>query len=152
MSTPPNKPRRLGKIYQSYDSPVYFVTFCTADRKSLLANPAVHKSFQRYARKAQPRGIAIGRYVIMPDHIHCFIRMAPQYTLGTTIRMMKRALSTALPEPNPHWQSGFFDHLLRHSESYSEKWNYVVQNPVRAGLVEQPEDWPYQGEIISIRY
>jgi hypothetical protein len=45
------------------------------------------------------------------------------------------------------WQPGFFDHLLRHDESYAEKWDYVWRNPVRAGLVAKPEDWPYQGEI-----
>jgi putative transposase len=42
--------------------------------------------------------------------------------------------------------------LLRHGESYSEKWDYVCQNPVRAGLVERAEDWKFQGEVVSIRY
>jgi putative transposase len=42
------------------------------------------------------------------------------------------------------WEEGFFDHLLRSDESMSEKWDYVVQNPVRAGLVKRAEDWPYQ--------
>jgi len=37
-------------------------------------------------------------------------------------------------------------------ESYSEKWNYTVQNPVRAGLVSNAEEWPFQGEIVSIRW
>jgi len=40
------------------------------------------------------------------------------------------------------WQRGFFDHLLRSEESYSEKWNYVRNNPVRAGLVASGDDWP----------
>ena len=48
------------------------------------------------------------------------------------------------------WQRGFFDHLLRSAESYGQKWNYVRENPVRAGLVAQPEDWPYAGEIVRI--
>lgn len=48
------------------------------------------------------------------------------------------------------WQDGFFDHLLRSGESYSEKWNYVRMNPVRAGLVERPEDWPFAGEIEAL--
>ena len=152
MDDHPNKPRRLLQIFQSYHSPIYFITFCTADRKPNLANDAVHKKFRQYAEKAEPRGIAIGRYVIMPDHIHCFIRMAPQHSLGVTVRMMKRALSPALAEPMPHWQPGFFDHLLRHSESYSAKWDYVHQNPVRAGLVERPEDWLFQGEVAFIRF
>ena len=152
MSQHPNKPHRLSRIFQSYDAPIYFVTFCTSQRKPILANAAVHAAFRQYAEKGEPRGIAIGRYVIMPDHIHCFIRMAPQHTLGTTVRMMKRTLSAAIVEPLPHWQPGFFDHLLRHRESYSEKWDYVYRNPVRAGLVERPEDWAFQGEVVSIRY
>ncbi len=152
MSDRPNKPHRLPEIFQSYNAPLYFVTFCTAQRKPILATDLVHQKLYDYAEKAIPRGVAIGRYVIMPDHIHCFIRMAPEHTLGTTVRMMKRALSSAIAEPGPHWQPGFFDHLLRHSESYSEKWNYVRANPVRAGFVDCPDAWPYQGEGVDIRY
>jgi hypothetical protein len=48
------------------------------------------------------------------------------------------------------WQAGFFDHLLRRSESYAAKWEYVRRNPVRAGLVSEPDLWPYQGEIEPI--
>jgi hypothetical protein len=48
------------------------------------------------------------------------------------------------------WQEGFFDHLLRTNESYSQKWNYVRENPVRDGLVKSAADWPYQGEIVYI--
>jgi hypothetical protein len=43
-----------------------------------------------------------------------------------------------------HWQEGCFDRLLRSDESLSDKWEYLRQNPVRAGLVANPEDWPYQ--------
>jgi hypothetical protein len=66
------------------------------------------------------------------------------------VRMLKRTLSKAISIERPHWQKGFFDHLIRHSESYSEKWDYVRQNPVRAGLVEAIDDWPYQGEIVRL--
>ena len=41
------------------------------------------------------------------------------------------------------WQAGFFDHVLRSDESRSEKWEYIRMNPVRAGLVEEADDWPY---------
>jgi hypothetical protein len=47
-------------------------------------------------------------------------------------------------------QPGFFDHILRSDESYGEKWNYIHENPVRAGLVKSAGDWPYQGEIVVI--
>src|SRR5437762_10962434 len=45
------------------------------------------------------------------------------------------------------WQEGCFDRLLRSDESLSEKWEYLRQNPVRAGLVKHLEDWPYQFEF-----
>lgn len=152
MKPHPDKPHRLSSIFPSYNPPVYFVTFCTADRKEILATGNVHQKFRKFAQNAIDHGVAIGQYVIMPDHIHCFIRLASEQTLGTTIRLLKRSLSAAITDPMPHWQPGIFDHLLRHSESYSEKWNYVLNNPVRAGLVENPDDWPYQGQIIEIRY
>jgi putative transposase len=46
-----------------------------------------------------------------------------------------------------YWQREFFDHLLRSSESYGEKWNYVRDNPVRAGLVTSVEGRPHAGEL-----
>ena len=48
------------------------------------------------------------------------------------------------------WQEQFFDRVLRSTESYSQKWDYVKENPVPAGLVAGAEDWPWQGEIDSL--
>jgi putative transposase len=48
------------------------------------------------------------------------------------------------------WQREFFDHVLRSNESYSEKWNYVYDNPVRAGLVSTAQEWKYAGEIETL--
>jgi putative transposase len=152
METRPRKPRRLEQLFQSYDSPIYFITFSTYDSRNTLATQAVLLKFESFAKQAKEHGVAFGRYVIMPDHIHCFVRIAPEQRIGTTIRLLKRSLSSAITARPPHWQPGFFDHVLRHSKSYTEKWSYVFRNPVRAGLVEKPEDWPFQGEIVSLFY
>jgi putative transposase len=92
----------------------------------------------------------------MPDHVHLFVVFPPS---GMTLPQWVRALRTVvgkrlleMSHSKPHWQEGFFDHVLRSSESYSEKWNYVQINPVRAGLCTEPEQWPYQGEIVSISF
>ena len=72
--------------------------------------------------------------------------------LGRWVAMLKQYLARALvraPSP-PIWQRGFFDHLLRNDESYSHKWNYVRDNPLRAGLVAKADDWPYAGEVVII--
>jgi REP element-mobilizing transposase RayT len=146
-------PPRLGRVYQDYDPPLYFVTFSTLYRRSLLANQSVFDAFLEYSRKNAKLGRAVGQFVIMPDHIHLFVRLGHDSRLNDFVRLLKQALTKSLREMNVSsdiWQPGFFDRLLRHSESYHEKWNYVRDNPVRAGLVEHTEDWPWQGEVVHI--
>src|ERR1700704_1741491 len=138
------KPPRLGLIY--VDHPLYFVTFCTLYRRPMIANAQVHETFRSYCMGAADHGVAVGRYVIMPEHLHLFVRGSIDFQLGIWIRGLKRAI-THQPD---FWQPGFFDHVLRSDESYSEKWEYVRENPVRAGLVERSEVWPFQGEIFFI--
>ncbi len=68
------KPARLERIFQIYDPPLYFVTFCTAQRRKKLANDVVHRAFVEYAERGDGHNVAVGRYVIMPDHVHLFVR------------------------------------------------------------------------------
>jgi len=88
----------------------------------------------------------------MPDHLHLFVRGDQNFVLGNWVKGLKRAILKTLPSQSQtsFWQPGFFDHLLRSDESYAQKWEYVRQNPVRAGLVRSGEDWRYQGEIVRI--
>jgi putative transposase len=146
----PNVPPRLETLFRKYDPQLYFVTF-THHRKALLARPNVHSGFVAFAQRAHEKGISVGRYVLMPDHVHLFASNGAALTLSEWIRLLKRALSKELPSASPpHWQRGFFDHLIRQRESYAAKWLYIRNNPVRAGLVQDPEAWPYQGEIIPL--
>ena len=89
--------------------------------------------------------------MIMPDHIHLFAAFSPESPdLWKWVKALRGDLSKILREDEgegTHWEKDFFDHVLRSEESYREKYEYVQQNPVRAGLVKRPEDWPYQGEI-----
>ena len=61
---------------------------------------------------------------------------------------MPRTASTAT---GTIWQREFFGHLPRSEESYNQKWNYVRDNPVRAGLARSAADWPFAGEIDDLR-
>ena len=92
----------------------------------------------------------------MPDHLHAFVALDDEkIALANWMKSLKNSLSKTLRSrkvPVPHWQKTFFDHVLRSSESYSEKWEYVCENPVRAGLVQRADDWPFQGEIFSLEY
>lgn len=61
----------------------------------------------------------------------------------------KRLLRKTLPSQSWEWQRGCFDRLLRSDEDLQSKWIYVKDNPVRAGLVERAEDWPYYLDFIN---
>ena len=154
-----DRPHRLDLIY--INQPLYFVTFATRDRKRIPSLDVAQAALERYAHRANEKfNVALGRYVIMPDHVHLFVRSGPDFTLSSWIGGLKRAMSVALLKETQAtrlplqrgslWQPGFFDHILRSDESYAEKWNYVRDNPVRAGLVGSVDQWPYQGEIVLI--
>ncbi len=144
-------PRRLDWVFS--DAPIYFVTCCTYRKRPKLANDQFHYAFIAFSNRATTEfHIAIGRYVIMPDHLHFFVTGPLEFDLGKWIGVLKRTLAKALPASDsrdPFWQRGFFDHLLRSNESYAKKWEYVRANPVR-GLVADAKDWPYAGEIVDL--
>src|SRR5512133_1135791 len=121
-----DRPHRLDLIY--INQPLYFVTFATRDRGSI---PSLHRAqlaLERYGHRGIGKfSVALGRYVIMPDHVHLFVRGGPDFTLSSWIGGLKRAMCVALlketqatrlpPQRTALWQPGFFDHILRSDES-----------------------------------
>jgi REP element-mobilizing transposase RayT len=61
----------------------------------------------------------------------------------------KRLLRKNLSSQDWEWQRGCFDRLLRSDDDLESKWIYVQENPVRAGLVQRSEDWPYYLDFIN---
>jgi REP-associated tyrosine transposase len=143
--------RRLERIWVA--SPLYFVTTCALRRGKILAERRIAELLVEEWQAARERhGWAVGRYVIMPDHVHFFCAaQLDAKKLQTFIQKWKewssKRASRELEVHGGLWQEEFFDHVLRSSESYDKKWEYVRQNPIRAGLVSAAEDWPWQGEI-----
>lgn len=125
----PRRPRRLELLFTSV-RPFYFVTFNTYDRYSLLAREEVQEVVCFFCHRATDYNIAVGRYVIMPDHVHLFVVFPPT---GLTLSKWIQALRTVIGKEllrlgtqKPHWQEGSFDHVLRSAESYAEKARAVA--------------------------
>jgi len=137
-------------------SPIYFVTACTSRRRKLLATTAIHQSFAEFGREGPKHGAWIGAYVLMPDHLHAFVALDDaKITLAQWMKSLKNRLSKTLRSTRaaaPRCQKAFFDHVLRSAESDTEKWHYVRENPVRAGLVSHWREWPFRGEIFALEY
>jgi putative transposase len=150
----PERLTRLDMLYQR--SPIYFVTACAASRRKLFANSAINTAFRAFANSGPSCGAWVGAYVLMPDHLHLFVAIdGEQLSLSDWMKSLKGTLSSKLRadgEAPPYWQKGFFDHVLRSGDSYSQKWNYVRENPIRSGFVTDWEKWPYLGAIFDLEF
>ena len=130
---------------------IVFLTVCTANRHPWLACSQAHQLILD-AWKSANRW-SVGRYVLMPDHVHLFCAPCePPTQLDTWVRFWKSHISRNSADQAWRWQPDFWDRRLRRQESYAEKWEYVRENPVRAGFVKNPADWPFQGVIHEMRW
>ena len=133
---------------------IVFLTICTKNRKRILATPDVFALLQ--ASWAKATSWKVGRFMIMPDHLQLFCAATefPARPLGQWVRYWKNLASRQWQrrEEQPVWQIDFWDRQLRDPVHYGEKWEYVRLNPVRAGLVNDSELWPYQGELNELRW
>ncbi len=151
-----NHLRRLDEVH--VPRATYFVTACTAGRVSCLADHEFHAiALEVWANCLRLSGWAVGRYVVMPDHVHFFAGdILGQRTISMFVGKWKewtaKYAAQRLRQPLPLWQPEFFDHIIRSSESYEQKWEYVRDNPVRAGLSTTSEEWKYQGELNDLRF
>lgn len=130
---------------------IVFVTVCTKDRQPWLAQASVQRSLEQIWKNAG--AWMVGRYVLMPDHIHLFCAPVDiEIPLDAWVSYWKNRFSRLNLADTGRWQRSSWHHRLRRTESYAEKWDYVRSNPVRAGLAEAPDSWPYQGELDFLRW
>jgi len=147
--------RRLDKIKPKLRSIIYLVTICSLDRKPILTREDIFKTVTETLEEvAERKRWLVGRYVMMPDHIHFFCSpVTEDWGLSEFVRDFKSLSSTRLRKQGFEgklWQREFFNHLLRSKESYASKWEYVRLNPVRKGLCESPEEWRFSGEVYPV--
>ena len=148
----PQRRRPAHGVYVSLSQPtIVFLSVCTVDRNPWLASPKVQAALETVWREAD--AWLVGHYLLMPEHLHLFC--APQrleFSLKAWVTCWKRAFSRLQVAVTDAWQRDYWDTRLRREEHYADKWEYVRQNPVRRGLVQRPEDWPFQGTLNVLRW
>ena len=119
---------------------IYFVTCCAHNRRQLFTTETIVKlALDELVSSRDRLHWWVGGVVLMPDHIHLFCSPPDRdgHELSRFIGAWRSAVSRHLKQQGleePFWQKSFFDHILRSDESYGSKWEYVRQNPERAGL------------------
>jgi putative transposase len=142
---PPHQP-----LLERHNRPnIIFLTVCTADRQRTLAN----WSFYDHLRAAWIKADLwlVGRFIILPDHIHLFCAPADveHPDLKNWVSFWKRLVAIAYRRecPSFRWQTNFWDTQLRSGDGYDSKWLYVSENPVRHGYVSMAAEWPFSGTL-----
>jgi len=132
---------------------VVFMTACTLKRRAILASHRIHQTIVSAWGGASTW--LVGRYVVMPDHIHFFC--APNGndipSLERWMRYWKSVVTKGIgAKSGDVWQRDHWDRQLRSVESYAEKWEYVRRNPVRHGYCDDPDESPYRGELNILQW
>jgi REP element-mobilizing transposase RayT len=137
-----------GSCYRGKKSVIYFVTMCVKDRRRVLANPDIFDAIKITIAQLQKWRVLAD--VVMPDHAHWVVLPVQNRDLsvGDFSHGFKRLLRKSLGSQLWEWQRGCFDRLLRSEENLWSKWIYVKDNPVRHGLVQKADDWPYYLDFI----
>jgi putative transposase len=93
----------------------------------------------------------IDAYIIMPDHVHLLIQPLQEWSLSKILQGIKgftaRKINVVLNRKGPFWQDESMDHLIRNHEDWLDKFNYIHENPVKASIVERPEEYPYSSIV-----
>ncbi len=120
----------------------YFVTLCAEPRgQNHFCHPAIGTTLlDSIAFYNEKQTWFCHLAVLMPDHIHLLVAFPPDKTLSQAIGLWRQYLSR---NHKIVWQHNFFEHRLRNEENIEQKADYILQNPVRAGLIERAQDWPY---------
>jgi putative transposase len=127
---------------------IVFLTVATKRRAPWLAAPEVQRLLVNSWQHA--KAWMVGDYILMPDHLHCFCTPADSGTgIERWIAYWKHVFQSQHKRPDWRWQSRGWHHRLRSNEDFNEKWNYLRHNPVRAGLVPNISEWPYQGRVFD---
>jgi len=90
---------------------------------------------------------SIGAFVIMPDHYHLVIILTGSNTLPGVMKSLgsytSREINRRVGTSGKIWQKGYYERSIRKSEDLKEIFDYIHNNPVRKGLIDHPEQWPY---------
>lgn len=87
-------------------------------------------------------------WVVMPNHVHVLFWPQPGFLVGDIVKSWKQFTSMRAKRllglsPGRFWQPEAFDRWVRDAEHRSRIARYIWTNPVKAGLCERPEDWPW---------
>lgn len=131
----------------------FFFTINLYDRSSDLLVRHIETLRESWREVREVRPFETPAIAILPDHIHCLMTLPEDDTdYSTRIRLIKAGFTKRLPEAVKSdgrkgernvWQRRFWEHAIRNEADYDAHVDYIHANPVKHGLVADPDEWPH---------
>jgi putative transposase len=132
----------------------FFLTLCARHHREPFRIPGLAQAIvEALEYRRRQRRWFVYAYCVMPDHLHAVVQMRDAARVGGTSLLQvlsgfksfttHRAWSAGLH--GRLWQHDQYDRLLRNDGEFATRCRYVLDNPVRKGLVEDWTEWPHSG-------
>ncbi len=122
---------------------------------ALLGDPSCAEIVQRKLLEGDPDRYHLFDWCVMPNHVHVLFKLAEGVSLGPLVQSWKGGsaleINRLLGRIGTLWMADYYDRLIRDMAHFHECRSYIRNNPVKAGLCENPEDWPFSSAHLTER-
>jgi putative transposase len=126
------------------------VTICCREKNPVFENQAyATKAWDYLKKQLKINDGDLSAIVLLPDHLHIIIDFfeGNNQPLGVRISEIKKRITWAIRKAGWQgkrlWQKNYYEHIIRNEKDWYEKVNYMRNNPVMKGLVEEADEWRY---------
>jgi REP element-mobilizing transposase RayT len=118
----------------------------------ILRNPAIAEMMQQSLLSFDARRYGLLAWVVMPNHVHALLEPLNGWTIAKVVGSWKKFTASKIYDhhqrtgegpSSPIWHREYWDRYIRNQKHFEQAIEYIHQNPVKAGLVATPEDWPW---------
>ncbi|MEM9056606.1 MAG: transposase [Pseudomonadota bacterium] len=138
--------KNLRKHRFSQSGRQYVLTTAVSGRRPLFANDENAEAVLAAMRWLhETHRFVVEAAVVMPDHLHLVGELI-ETDLATLMHTLKSYTAKLIANRGiavPIWQPGYYDHALASGRAYRRQVRYVLENPIRAGLVSRVDDYPH---------
>lgn len=115
--------------------------------KCFLRQPRVASVVEDVILRSHGISYELHAWAVMPNHVHILVTLMEGRILGEAIKVLKgvaaREANVLLERSGTFWFRDYYDRYMRDEDHFSQTHQYIDYNPVKAGLCQEPEDWPF---------
>ena len=133
---------------RSIPNQIYLITTVTHNREPFFNDLRAGRGVVRALMAAEISARSLA-FVVMPDHLHWLMQLREGYDLPKVVHFVKsisaRTVNRTRCRRGAVWQKGYHEHAIRREEVLQDCARYIINNPVRAGLVSEPGAYRWSG-------